>query len=88
MQRRNNVVPLPIYPSFEQRLSGKRGLQRFAMTALPSIPRHAWHPFISEVRIAVQRMVSMPWRVRRQYRNQRDFLLNIWMRQLRETGLG
>lgn len=75
--QRKNITPLPIYPNFEERLQGKTGLQRLAMTALPFIPRHVWHPLISEVRIALHRTASMPWRVRQRYRNQSGFPLNI-----------
>jgi predicted SAM-dependent methyltransferase len=74
---RKQILPLCIYPNFEQRLVGKTGLQRLAMTAFPFIPRHAFHPFLSEVRSAIRGLASMPWRVRRRYKNERNFLLNI-----------
>jgi len=72
-----NIAPLDIYPNFEQRLAGKTGLQRLAMTAFPSIPRHAYHPFLSEVHAAIRRITNATWRVRRRYKNQREFPLNV-----------
>jgi len=75
---KNKEVPsLDIYPNFRQRLENKRGLQRLAMTAFPSIPRHAYHPFLSEVRVAFRRLASRPASVRRHYRDRRDLLVNI-----------
>jgi predicted SAM-dependent methyltransferase len=71
------IPGLYIYPNFDQRLAGKTGLQKVAMTAFPFIPRHAYHPFISEVRAALRIAVSMPWRVRRRYKHGRDLLLNV-----------
>jgi predicted SAM-dependent methyltransferase len=71
------MVAPEIYPNFEQRLLGKTGLQKLAMTALPFIPRHAYHPFLSEVRIALTRLVHRPSRVKRLYRDLRDLIVNI-----------
>src|SRR5258708_4326491 len=71
------IPALEIYPNFQQRLSGKTGLERLLMMALPFIPRHAYHPFLSEVRVAVRRLVSRPSRVRRSYRDRRDLQVNI-----------
>lgn len=71
------IAPLNIYPNFPQRLAGKTGLQRLAMTALPFIPRHAYHPFLSELNAAIRRVANATWRVPRRYRNQRGFPLNI-----------
>ncbi len=70
-------APLDIYPNFAQRLAGKKGFQRLAMAAFPFIPRHAYHPFLSEVRAAIRRVTNATWRVRRRYKHQRDFPLNI-----------
>jgi predicted SAM-dependent methyltransferase len=75
--KRKNIVPLDIYPNFEQRLAGKGVLERVAMTALPWIPRHAYHPFLSECHAVLRRVTNASWRVRARYRNQRGFLLNI-----------
>lgn len=75
--KRQNIAPLDIYPNFDQRLAGKKGLQRMAMTALSSIPRHAYHPFLSELRAAIRRVTNATWRVHSRYKNQRGFLLNI-----------
>jgi len=72
-----NILPLHIFPNFNQRLSAKTGLQRIAMTALPSIPRHAYLPFLSEVHAAIRRITHATWRVRGSYKNKRSFLLNI-----------
>ena len=74
---REPVAPLEIYPNFQQRLVGKSGFQRFLMTALPFIPRHAYHPFIAEVRVALARLVSRPGRVRRRYKDRRNLSVNI-----------
>ena len=71
------VPELDIYPNFQQRLAKKNGLARLAMTALPSIPRHAYHPFISELNIAVRRLAYRPKRVRESYKGRRDLLVNI-----------
>jgi predicted SAM-dependent methyltransferase len=69
--------PPDIYPNFAQRLAGKTRFQRLVMTALPFIPRHAYHPFISELRIALRRLFTSPSRVRRKYRDLRDLRVNI-----------
>lgn len=75
--RSQHIPPLEIYPNFQQRLAGKTALQKLAMMALPFIPRHAYHPFLSEVRIAVRRLLMRPWHVRREYRYRKDLLVNI-----------
>lgn len=72
-----DLPSLEIYPNFEQRLTGKRGLQKLAMTAFSSIPRHVYHPFLSEVNAALRKTAHAPSRVRRQYKDRRGFLLNI-----------
>jgi predicted SAM-dependent methyltransferase len=70
--------PLEIYPNFAQRLSTKTGLARRLLTALPFIPRHAYHPFLSELRIAIDtRVRNSPARVRRAYQDRRDLRVNI-----------
>jgi|SRR5579864_2817377 len=71
------IAALEIYPNFQQRLVGKTGFQRLLMTALPFIPRHAYHPFISELRIAFTRLISRPSRVRRFYQDRRNLSVNI-----------
>jgi hypothetical protein len=68
---------LDIFPNFQQRLANKRGLARLAMTALPFIPRHAYHPFLSELNLAVRRMANRPRRVRESYKDRRDLMVNI-----------
>jgi predicted SAM-dependent methyltransferase len=72
-----SILPLDIYPNFDQRLLGKKGLQRTAMTALRFIPRHAYHPFLSELNAAIRRVTHAAWSVRSRYKNEREFLLNI-----------
>lgn len=72
-----SASPLEIYPNFQQRLVGKSGFQKFLMTALPFIPRHAYHPFIAEVRVALNRLASRPGHVRRRYKNRRNLSVNI-----------
>jgi len=74
---RERILPLNIYPNFEQRVAGKSGFGRLVMTALPSIPRHAYHPFISEVRVALTRVLSRPSHVRRLYRDRQNLKVNI-----------
>jgi predicted SAM-dependent methyltransferase len=72
------VVSTPeIYPNFQQRLLGKTGFEKFAMSALPFIPRHAYHPFVSEVRIALTRLRHRPSRVKRLFRDRRNLRVNI-----------
>jgi predicted SAM-dependent methyltransferase len=71
------IPTLEIYPNFRQRLSGKTGLEKLLMTALPFIPRHAYHPFLSEVRVAIRRLTSRPSHVRKFYRDRRDLAVNI-----------
>ena|ERR1700731_1816289 len=71
-------VTLPeIYPNFQQRLVGKNTFEKFLMTALPYIPRHAYHPFLSEVRIALTRLVNSPKQIRKRFKDRRDFPVNI-----------
>jgi predicted SAM-dependent methyltransferase len=74
---RKRIPTLDIYPNFEQRLVGKSGFQKLLMTALPFIPRHAYHPFISELRVALRMLVIRPSRVRRRYKDRRDLRVNI-----------
>lgn len=74
---RKYAAPPEIYPNFAQRLAGKTRLQRLALTALPFIPRHAYHPFISELRIALRRLFISRSRERRKYRDLRNLLVNI-----------
>jgi len=74
---RERMPALEIYPNFQQRLVGKTGFQKLLMTALPFIPRHAYHPFISELRVALTRLISRPSRVRRFYRDRRNLPVNI-----------
>jgi predicted SAM-dependent methyltransferase len=71
------IPALDIYPNFQQRLGNKSGLARLAMTALPFIPRHAYHPFISELNLAFRRITNRPKRVREFYKGRRDLLVNI-----------
>jgi predicted SAM-dependent methyltransferase len=71
------AIPLDIYPNFQQRLKGKSFLQRVALKAFPVIPRHAYHPFLSEVRAALGRVVNRPGRVRNAYKDRRDLQVNI-----------
>src|SRR5216683_579002 len=71
------VAALEIYPNFQQRLVGKNSFHRLLMTALPFIPRHAYHPFIAELRIALTRVMSRPSRVRKFYRDRRNLSVNI-----------
>ena len=75
-----------IFPNFQQRLEGKTGLQRFAMTALPFIPRHAYHPFLSELRIALTRLRHRPSRVKKLFRGKRDLTVNIGPGQSAKEG--
>jgi predicted SAM-dependent methyltransferase len=71
------IPPLDIFPNYQQRVASKSGFSRFLLTALPFIPRHAYHPFISEVRIALTTAASRPARVRRAFRDRKDLLVNI-----------
>lgn len=71
------IPALEIYPNFQQRLANKSGLARFAMTALPFVPRHAYHPFLSELNLAFRRFANRPKRVRESYKRRRDLLVNI-----------
>jgi predicted SAM-dependent methyltransferase len=71
------ILALDIYPNFQHRLLNKSGLARLAMTALPFIPRHAYHPFISEFNVALRRLANRPKRVRESYKNRRNLLVNI-----------
>jgi predicted SAM-dependent methyltransferase len=72
------ILPLEIYPNFAQRLAGKSGFQRLLMTALPFVPRHAYHPFLSEMRIAIDtRLKHRPARVRAAFSERRDLIVNI-----------
>jgi predicted SAM-dependent methyltransferase len=71
------IPTLDIYPNFEQRLASKGGLARLAMTALPFIPRHTFHPFMSELNLALRRLANRPRRVRELYKGRRDMLVNI-----------
>ena len=66
-----------IYPNFEQRLVGKTWFEKFLMTALPFIPRHTYHPFLSEMRVALTRMFSRPARTRKLYRDRQNLKVNI-----------
>ena len=81
-----NVAPLEIYPNFAQRLAGKKGLQRLAMTAIPWVPRHAYHPFLSEVNAALRLALNASWRVRHRYRKERGILLNVGCGALGKPG--
>jgi predicted SAM-dependent methyltransferase len=75
--RHEDVSPPEVYPNYRQRVSGKTGIERLALTAFPAIPRHAYHPFMSELRTAIRRLTYGTWWVRRQYRDRRNLLLNI-----------
>jgi predicted SAM-dependent methyltransferase len=66
-----------IYPNFQQRLVGKSNFEKFLMKALPFIPRHAYHPFLSEVRIALTRLKNSPGQARKRFADRRDFPVNI-----------
>jgi predicted SAM-dependent methyltransferase len=74
---RKLIPTLDIYPNFEQRLATKGGLARLAMMALPFIPRHAYHPFVSELNLAWRRWTTRAARVRKSYDGRRDLLVNI-----------
>lgn len=71
------IPELEMYPNFQQRLANKRGFARLAMTALPFIPRHAYHPFMSELRVALRRLANPSRRIRDSYKGRRDLLVNI-----------
>lgn len=71
------IPALEMYPNFQQRLGNKRGFARLAMTALPFIPRHAYHPFISELRVALRRLRNPAYLIRNSYKGRRDLLVNI-----------
>jgi len=71
------IPALSIYPNFEQRLAHKGGIARLVMTALPFIPRHAYHPFLTELNVAWHRLKSRPKRVRDSYRARQALLVNI-----------
>jgi predicted SAM-dependent methyltransferase len=47
---------LNIYPNCYERISRKKGLSRFAFAAFPSIPRHAYLPFLHELRMMWRRV--------------------------------
>jgi predicted SAM-dependent methyltransferase len=71
-------VSIPeIYPNFQQRLSEKTGFERLALSALPFLPRHAFHPFLAEIRVALKKLVHWPSRVRKSYRNSRNLKVNV-----------
>jgi predicted SAM-dependent methyltransferase len=74
MQR---LPPLEIYPNFQQRLTGKSRFEKFLMTAFPFIPRHAFHPFLSELRVAFTKMLNRPARVRKLFADRRNLAVNV-----------
>jgi predicted SAM-dependent methyltransferase len=73
----DGIPPLEIFPNYQQRLATRSGLSRLLLTAFPFIPRHAYHPFLSEMRIALATTMGSPARVRRAFRNRKDLLVNI-----------
>jgi predicted SAM-dependent methyltransferase len=80
-------VAIPeIYPNFHQRLTGKTGFERIAMTALPFIPRHAYHPFLGELRIAVKRLMNWPSHVRKSFENRKNLKINVGPGQSAKDG--
>lgn len=74
---RNQIPSIDVYPNFQQRLDSKRGFERVLLTALPTIPRHAYHPFLSELRLALRSLWSRPSRVVRLYSGRRNLLVNL-----------
>jgi predicted SAM-dependent methyltransferase len=73
----SRVPPLEIYPNFQQRLTGKSSFEQFLMTAFPFIPRHAYHPFLSEIRVAFTRVLNRPAQVRKLFADRRNLSVNI-----------
>ena len=71
------IPTLDVYPNFQQRLSDKRGFRRLLLTALPAIPRHAYHPFLHEVHNALCHLRSRPYRVLKAYSDRRNLLVNL-----------
>jgi predicted SAM-dependent methyltransferase len=74
----NKSVVLPeMYPNFSQTLDGRTGFERMALTALPFVPRHAYHPFLREIRVALKKLVNSPSRVRKSFRDRRNLKVNV-----------
>jgi predicted SAM-dependent methyltransferase len=69
------VPTLDIFPNCHERIARKRGIQRLAFTALPSVPRHAYLPFLHELRMAWRR-INTGKEIRR-FKDSRDLRLNI-----------
>jgi len=72
-----NIPSLDIYPNFQSRLVGKVGIRRALLTALPFIPRHAYHPFACEIRNAFRRLYHRSGQIRKRFRNDRGLMVNV-----------
>lgn len=80
------IPSLDIYPNFQQRLSDKTGFRRLLLTALPAIPRHAYHPFLHELHNAIRRFWSRPQRVLKLYSGRRNLRVNLGCGLAAKTG--
>ncbi len=63
--------------NFSTAVSGAKGFHRLLLTALPSIPRHAYHPFLYELHSALRRLRNRPNRVRKVFSDRRNLLVNL-----------
>jgi predicted SAM-dependent methyltransferase len=77
MKNNKSVVLPEMYPNFRQTLDGRTGFERMALTALPFVPRHAYHPFLREIRVALKKLVNPPSKVRKSFRNRKNLKVNV-----------
>jgi predicted SAM-dependent methyltransferase len=66
---------LDIWPNCDERIARKKGIERLAFTALRSVPRHAYLPFLHELRMVWRRMGTS--KETRRFKHSRDLRLNI-----------
>lgn len=69
------VPTLDIFPNYQEKVARKKGMQRLAFTAFPFVPRHAYLPFLHELRMAWRRINTRKEIGR--FKNSRDLRLNI-----------
>jgi len=77
MKAAHSPKPLDLYPNFESYLAHSRGVKRVLMKALPFIPRHAYHPVLNELRLALNRLLGHLNPAHRRYKGQRNLMVNI-----------
>jgi predicted SAM-dependent methyltransferase len=66
---------LDIFPNCDQIIATTRGMKRLAFTAFPSVPRHAYLPFLRELRMVWRRVGTS--KETRRFKNSRGLRLNI-----------